>query len=295
MSPLNNIIIFFITIVYAKHHLSIILLSAPKKIPMLTYTIDYFLNAYNYNRGDIIIDGFFMGKGCDCEHVELYDVMNKLKNNGIPTYDVQLNKDVLYDDSEFMKKFYDFYSSAWNDNHQYYYEMIDHSYMKILITVTNFFHQLIDEMERITPKYEYILFLEDDVAFQKDFFVKLSEEMKKTYDDELLMKLAYYIDYKIPDTHWKLPRDGCVWGFWGMLYNREQLKQYKTFGKYQNFLLTGDLYHCEMYRMFNQSIRMVEIAYHFGRDKEINPRDKRFWMKQRTKSKRQKIFEIKIG
>ena len=28
---------------------------------MLTYTIDYFLNAYNYNHTNITIDGFFLG------------------------------------------------------------------------------------------------------------------------------------------------------------------------------------------------------------------------------------------
>ena len=149
--------------------------------------------------------------------------------------------------------------------------------MKTLITVTDFFHQLIDEMEKRIANYDYVLFLEDDIAFKKDFFVKLSQELGKKYENELLMKLAFDGYYKIPESHWKLPRDGCVWGFWGMLYNRKQLKQWKTFGRYQTYMLTGDLYHCEMYRMFNQSIRMFEISYHFGRDSEIRRRDPKFW------------------
>ena len=47
----------FISIVNAEHHVSIVLLSAPKKIPMLTYTIEYIIHAYEYSKGDIIIDG----------------------------------------------------------------------------------------------------------------------------------------------------------------------------------------------------------------------------------------------
>ena len=271
------ICLFFVNYVLAEHHLSIVLLSAPKKIPMLTYTIEYFLHAYNYNNGGIIIDGIFMGKGCNCDHPEFDQAVKTLKENGFPTYDVDLNKDVLDVNSEFGKRFFNFYSGLWNDMHCICHPILDYAYMKTVLIITDFTHQLIDEMERKTPNYEYVLFLEDDVAFNKDFFVRLSEEMDKKYEDELLMKLAYPHYYRIPETHWKLPRDACIWGYWGMLYDRYQLKQWKKFGKYQTYMIAGDLYHGEMYKMFNQSIRMEEISYHFGRDKEIKPRDERFW------------------
>ena len=172
---------------------------------------------------------------------------------------------------------YNYYSSLWNDNHRHFQDFIHHDHFVKNAIVTNFFQQIINEMEKTTPNYDYLLFLEDDVAFYKNFFVKLYKEMNKQYQNELLIKLAYIDYYKIPETHWKLPRNGCPWGFWGMLYNKQQLRQWKVFGLYQTYSLTGDLYHCEMYKTYNQTIRMIEISYHFGRDEYIRRRDQKFW------------------
>ena len=261
----------------AEHHLSIVLLTAPKKIPMLTYTIEYFLHSYEYNNGGIIIDGFFMGKGCDCDHPEVDDAVKLLNSKGIPAYDVKLKNDIVDSNSDIRQKLYNFFSSIWYDHYSNFYYHIDHDLMIKDTIITYYFDQLIEEMERKTPNYEYMLFLEDDVAFNKDFFLKLSKEMDISYDGELLMKLAFTPDYRIPELHWKLPRLACVWGFWGMLYTPAQLQKWKKFGKFQTYSLTGDLYQCELYRMLDESMRLVEISYHFGRDKNIKPRDERFW------------------
>ena len=48
---------------HADYNIVCISLAAPKKVPMLKYTIDYFLNAYNFNHEGINIDEFILAKG----------------------------------------------------------------------------------------------------------------------------------------------------------------------------------------------------------------------------------------
>ena len=76
----------FICSVWSEYHVTIMLISSPKKIPMLDYTIEYFLNSYNYNHENFVIDGFYLSKGCECDHPEIYNVAESLKSNGIKTY-----------------------------------------------------------------------------------------------------------------------------------------------------------------------------------------------------------------
>ena len=182
--------ISFICSVYSEYHVTIMLISSPKKIPMLTYTIEYFLNAYYYNHDGFVIDGFYLSKGCECDHSEIYNVAELLKSNGIKTY-VNDNLDFYIkegtDRMNKMKNFHSWWANAYllkyAPNQKYQTTLL---YMK----VNSFFNQTLQIIKKNQGYPEYILFLEDDVAFRKSFFIELKEYMEMG-EDVVATKIAY--------------------------------------------------------------------------------------------------------
>ena len=269
-------ILFIILNVNATYHLTIVLVSAPKKIPMLTYTIEYIIHAYEYNKGDIIIDGVFIGKGCDCDYPDVSENVELLNKFGIPAFEINMDKQILDSNSDVFKNAHEYYSNIWHDIHQFRHPVEYVSYYKGA-RVTYFFDQLMDAAKKQFPNFDYLLTMEDDVASPKDFFIKLTNEMNKKYDNEFMIKTGFQPYHRLSETHWKLPRDICVWGYYGNLFNQKQLNEFLRFRHYQIYVHTGDLYPCEVYRIFDKSIRMSEIVRHFGHDKRVKRRDPKFW------------------
>ena len=117
--------ILLITVVLGEYHMTFIMLTSPKKIPMLTYTIEYFIHAYEYSKGDIVIDGFFIGKGCECDHPEYDEVIQLLNSKGIPTYGVDFNTDIVHIDNIKVQNLINYYSHIYYDNRNHHHSEID--------------------------------------------------------------------------------------------------------------------------------------------------------------------------
>ena len=278
MKTIFYFILIFIYVVSAEYHMTFILLTAPKKIPMLTYTIEYFIHAYEYSKGDIVIDGFFLGKGCDCDHPEYDEAIKLMNSKGIPTYGVPFNTDIQNVESEKVKHLLNYYSSLYHDLRNHHHGGIEFDkFLHLYSPVTDFFDQLIEGMDNVCKTYDHVLFLENDIAFPKNFFERITNEFNKHVENEMMMKIAYPSYLRFPEVHLKLPRRECPWGFWGIIFTREKVNMYKKYSHYLRLAFTGDLYHCELYLSYDQSIRMLDIIYHFGKDSNIQPRDPRFW------------------
>ena len=62
----------FVVSSFAENHVIVLIVTAPKKIPMIVYTAEYLANAYKNGHEGIIIDGVFITKGCDdCNYPDM--------------------------------------------------------------------------------------------------------------------------------------------------------------------------------------------------------------------------------
>ena len=83
--------LFFVCSLSKDYHMSFVLLSAPKKIPMLNYTMEYVINAINRKPIDIYIDHFALVKGCNkCDYPEMNYALNELKRINISSSIIEL-------------------------------------------------------------------------------------------------------------------------------------------------------------------------------------------------------------
>ena len=274
------ILLSSIIYVYAEYHLTTMLISSPKKIPMLTFTIEYFLNAYNYNHDGFVIDSFYLTKGCEGDHPEIYKVANQLKSNGIPVHVHDKIDFYIKDGTEMMKKMENYQS--WIENNDIVRNRIGQSYDKTLLymKVNSYFNQTLNVIKEEQGYPEYILFLEDDVAFQKSFFINLRNKMvmEKKF---AAMKVAFPPNTGKDEKGFfsNNSKGGCPWGFWGLLMNRKQLKRWELFHHYVPHGMCADRFACELVYIYDKKIKLNEYAYHFGRDSIIKRREKRFWNK----------------
>ena len=185
------ILLLLINYVLATHNITCILLAAPKKIPMLTYTIDYFLNAYNHYHKGIEIEEFYLVKGTDQPFPDIDKAAKKLRESGI-----NVNDDIpLYDwkeGTDVFEKFKNYYTRFWAEYSYNFWKKQRFSWINKDSVINYYNYQVIEKIYKKKNDYpDYLLFIEDDVAMKKTFFIELEKQLNVKYNDESAIKLAF--------------------------------------------------------------------------------------------------------
>ena len=269
--------LLFIILVNATYNITCILVSAPKKIPMLTYTIDYFLNAYNFNHEGINIEEFYLVKGTPDYFPEMKQCSQKLKEAGIkvneflPEYEMKKGTD-------YYKKWENYYIRFWAE-YSYNFRKEQKLYWTFKESLVNYYnYQAIDEILKKKKDYsDYVLFIEDDIAMKKTWFVELKELLSKKNDNESALKISYFEIHKPDNNGYYSKKYDCVFGFFGILLNKQQFRNWYRLSHFLPYGYCGDQFHCMMSWWFDKKIRMKQLWHHFGRDNKIIPKNPKYW------------------
>ena len=280
---MNIISLLFIGLtLYTKYvdaifNITCIVVAAPKKIPMLTYTIDYFLNAYNYNHEGINIEEFYLVKGTEHPFPEMDECAKKMRDNGI-----NVNNDIYeYEWKEGTKTYKNFVNYITRFRAEYSENFWkDQSFSSMIKdSVINYYnYQVIEKIKQSQGDYpDYLLFVEDDVAMKKTWFIELRKMLFIKDPTESSLKICYLKQHKPVLQEYFTSKNSCAWGFWGVLLNKEQMRNWDRLSHFLPYGYCGDQFHCMMVWWFDKRIRMKELWYHFGRDKNIKPRIRKYW------------------
>ena len=168
--------------------MSMLVVSAPKNVPMLNYTIDYIINAYARKPEDIVIDHFYFIKGCNnCTHDEMEIAVEELQKIDINASIVEfppfkwIENNVVY-------SFEEMYHSLWSEDHRKYRNFHHHKKDNI---VNYYFHEGAKMILTNYPETEYIMFFEDDVSIHHDSFIYLKDNIGGKELKEMLYTILY--------------------------------------------------------------------------------------------------------
>ena len=270
-------LIQFIQRVYSSYKITCILVAAPKKIPMLTYTIDYFLNAYNYNHEGIEIEEFYLVKGTEIPFPEMDECAQKLRDVGIQT-----NNDTYEyewkEGTDLHNKFKNFYVRFRAEFGENFWDDMRYTWSNKDNMINYYNYQAIDKIKKKKNGYpDYLLFIEDDMAMKKTWFVELRKMLEIRDPTESSLKISYLLQHPPDENGYYFHKDSCAYGFFGVLLNDVQFRNWDRLSHFLPYGYCGDQFHCMMMWWYDKRIRMNQLWYHFGRDKEIIPRDPSYW------------------
>lgn len=270
------IIAFFLLFIFPyvhgkNNHMVIVMIAGPKKIPMILYTAEYLINSYQYDHVNVEIDGVFLTKGCyGCDFPLLKDVENLFKEAKIPIHLLETNKYETiekYQDGSWVNELY----AAWGVHSSFHPAW----YLTKANRINSYFnHSLTAALEK-HPNTEYVLYLEDDVAFYKDSFQKLAKVLNN-YDDGREGSSSTQIGCHRCNFKEEIIKE-CFWGYFAKLFNRQELYTFIKLQKYAKYNLCGDAVECDWLIGTGIGKRLFHFIYHFGRDKTIDRRDPRFF------------------
>ena len=246
------------------------LVTNPKKIPMIIYTADYLINSYKRNHGNIIIDGLFVTKGClDCQHPDLDEAKKMIEKAGIPVY-INPRKD---HNKIHTQKYREFVNDIFQPMHLM--DPVTHTgHLTKHDSINNYFNSTLTYALDTFPNTEYVLFIEDDIAFYKNGFKGLSKLIKNYHKDQdkviSSMIGCYQCDLK------RGIQTKCFWGYFAKLFNRKELISFIKLQKFSWHIKCGDAVECSWQTAMGKGRRLEHFVYHFGRDKSIKRFDKKF-------------------
>ena len=138
---------------------------------MILYTTEYLINSYKYGHGNLVIDGIFLTKGCyGCYFPLLNEVKSLFRKEKIPIHILETRSGEdreLYKNGVWLDDLY----IAWqkqNTHHTRHYNMKSNR-------IDHFFNNSLTKALYLFPNTDYVLYLEDDVAFYKDGFQKIAK------------------------------------------------------------------------------------------------------------------------
>ncbi|KAL7715961.1 Uncharacterized protein QTN25_006654 [Entamoeba marina] len=245
--------------------------TAPKRIPVLKYTADYFMNAYNYNHSGIVIDGMFLTKGCNNCNYPLFDeVYNAYHEAGMNPVSTNISyPQILSTNNSWnhMERYHPYYTRQRNKNHS-------QKIHKKCIIVNHYTHLTGIKAFEMFPTADYIIFLEDDVAIYKNFFTVLKELLDNFDENKYsLLKLATPSNKK---SNGIVLRQ-CIWGWWGIVMTKQQFERYIKYSTYSEYTDCGDTLVCNLANTINLHFKVNRVMYHFGRQKKIQPRMEKYY------------------
>ena len=270
---ISFLLIFFIyQITQAEqYHVSMLMLSAPKNIPMINYTCDYLINAFQRKPDEIIIDHFYFIKGChNCSYDEMDIAMKEMNSNGMNTSILEIpqfewiHKNNIY-------AFEEMYHSLWSEDKRNYRHYEHHKKDNI---VTYYFHEGIKKVLENEPLTNYLMFFEDDVSLHRDSFQYL-KDLFDNYGPRTMTK--YATPLKVKEDGYFDPKIACIWGWWGTIMSRFEIERYLTFIKFNPWTYCGDMLFCDLGILIDQPMYLKQFGRHFGRDKVIKPRDPNYY------------------
>ena len=237
---------------------------------MIVYTADYFVNSYKKGHGDIVIDGVFITKGCDgCEHPDIDEAKRIIETTGIPVFiNNRTDKNILYDEN---------YINWTHDFFQPWHLIVPHLDIKFLSKsdrINIYFNSTLTLALESFPKTEYVLYLEDDVAFYPQGFSGLDSFIKNYHTHE-----KKSISSQIGCYRCNLKRGfqtKCIWGFFSKLLNKNELKTFLKLQKFSWHVVCGDAVECEWQKATGSGKTLEHFLYHFGRDRNIKRYDPKF-------------------
>ncbi|KAL7721405.1 Uncharacterized protein QTN25_001822 [Entamoeba marina] len=277
MINIEILILFFASCLGNDYHVLFITVAAPKKIPMLQYTSEYFINAYNYNHDGIVVDGMFLTKGCfDCDFPLMDEVYNDYKRARMNPISLNIPPPLYtnFSKSWIMEKYHPFFPKQ-------YMPTLDLKLYKKNIIISHFTHYSGIYAVEMFPNADYIIFLEDDVAVYKNFFSLLKQLFDQFEDDKYsMLKIATPRDKVYSGDLGKSKNDmkkGCVWGWWGTTMTIPRFNQYIRYTTFTNYTYCGDMLTCAFGLMLDKPYQISRIMHHYGRDKKIKPKIPKYY------------------
>jgi len=262
----------FVVSSIAENHVIVLLVTAPKKIPMIVYTAEYLANAYKNGHEGIIIDGVFITKGCDdCNYPDMQEAVDIMKEAGIPVY--------LTANSDFGKKNKDEKYQKWlSDYFQpwYYQTKFDIGTMMKFNVVNHYFNYTLDTAMKTFPNFDYVLYLEDDVAIHRDCFKRMSQIMDE-YDSLKNKVLSTQLCCWFCNLNKGIYDNMCIFGFYGKMFHKSQLRKYLKLQKFEKYVICGDAVECPWTKAGQGGKYFEKLMYHFGRDHKIQRKDPQYY------------------
>ncbi|ELP84925.1 hypothetical protein EIN_003100 [Entamoeba invadens IP1] len=242
---------------------------APKKYDMVSFTIDYLLNAYSFDHSNINIT-FFITRGCvDCDFEGYHKVVDALTLRGITVYEVTLLPISFRNDKTFREaadKFeswvVDFKKEDANNRpfHRWKHFTKDN--------VINYYSLNLALYAKNTINPDFIMFLEDDTSFDRKFFQLLYSLFSKYHDGENVLIRTIIDRFNLFSR--VIPPGGteCLPGFFGILLGRKEAKRFFKMYKYDKYAVCGDAFNCYM----SEFLKLPTPVYHWGKhlSKDVN-------------------------
>ena len=178
-----KIIILFLFVTFTlslkSEKLTIILVTAPKKRPELTKTINDLNNALKNIPNELDVSDIIFIKGCvnGCQHPELDYAIDLIKQNHpqikitIPNFSPTIQDGLFFE--EWML---DSLSSVWKRTSKLATDWSSHRYRKHMIINFYFINAMKYVYENIN--FDYLLLSEDDQTYKNDFFYSIVELIK---------------------------------------------------------------------------------------------------------------------
>ena len=250
--------------------LSIVLLTAPKKRPELTKTIkDLSIALENVPKGLKVTEIVFV-KGCihGCDHKELEDAIQLMKEKfpnikiTVPTF-----KQKESDGIENEPWIYEHYSTLWKRAAPLSGEWTYDLFKKYMI-VNFYFYEALNYVYDNT-NVDYVLLSEDDQTYTKDTFQTLQQLMNYKNPKRIFSKISWCQEHWCPFKGQKRFTVDCtkefVWGAWGVMRSRKELRMFIRWMKFSKFTESEDTLGYYLCQNFDGNVEVDHVSLHFGR------------------------------
>ena len=247
------------------------MLTAPKRRPELTTSMKYIYRMLDNKPNNVIINAFYIVKGCNCCNHSEYDNAIKLLNKNYPWLKVEsfnlippLERYYGYD----INSQKEFYSAMYHNSRRWNFPR----YNKFTI-VTDYVKMIQLDAYNKYPETDIYISLEDDQTYDSDAINKIinvvninSKNNNSCYVKGAINNNHIYSGYT---SEWR-SKDYQLYGVWGIIRTKEEMKSFYKYVKfvYQNNCIDYLAY--EYCKLTNKTIYAdASIMYHFGWDKKL--------------------------
>ena len=260
--------------------LTIILLTAPKKRPELTRTIEDLTEEMNNLPEGLVINEIVFVKGCvdECEHPELDKAIETIRKNNpsikitLPQYNPQPT-----DGIRFENWFYDSLESVWPRNPDEPTDWSVDKYRKHMIINFFFLNAMKDVYKQ--GKCDYVLLSEDDQTYKKNVFHKVYKLMNSQNKNRVFSKIAWEksgkFGYRKEKEFTAQCVDTTVFGAWGTLRSMEELKIFLNWVKFSRINESEDTLGYYLCKYLEGEVEVIKSSVHFGWSKRIPKKKKK--------------------
>ena len=273
-----KIIILFLFVTFTlslkSEKLTIILVTAPKKRPELTKTINDLNNALKNIPNELDVSDIIFIKGCvnGCQHPELDYAIDLIKQNHpqikitIPNFSPTIQDGLFFE--EWML---DSLSSVWKRTSKLATDWSSHRYRKHMIINFYFINAMKYVYENIN--FDYLLLSEDDQTYKNDFFYSIVELIKTDKKRRIFSKISWdqngWFGYKGVERFTAKCTKNFVHGAYGVLRSKKELKMFLKWMKFSRIFESEDTLGYYLCESLDGVVEVKHVSLHFGWLKEI--------------------------